>query len=126
MHRILETVTTLGTAASSLGLGGLPTDAFIERFSAQLDRLMGREVARPVVDTAVGTVDSIIADTSTFVLRTDEDSVVTITVTDSTTFTLDGNDSTRDAALQVGRKATVTHEDGAASLVAVTTETEPG
>lgn len=126
MNRLLETATTLGTAASSLGMGGVSTDAFIQRFAAHLDGLMGRDVARIMADTAIGTIETVAADTNTFVLRTDEDAVVTITFTGSTTFTLDGNDSTREEALQVGRKATVTHEDGAASIVAVSTEIEPG
>lgn len=126
MNRILETATSLGTAVSSMGLCGLPTDAFIERFAAHLDLLRGDTMVRVLADTAVGTVESVAADTSTFVLRTDEDAVVTITFSDSTSFTLDGNESTREEALQVGRKASVTHEDGKASMVAVTTETEPG
>lgn len=106
------------TAACSLGLMCVSTDGFIERLDSVLTEF--RTVA--AADIASGTIESVANDANTFVLRSDQESSMTVTVTQTTSYTLNGNESTRDAALAAGRRATVMHENGVASSVDVVTE----
>lgn len=68
-----------------------------------------------------GTIQRVAPDGSSFVL-TVEERQVTVQVHERTKFTLNGEASTKEAALVAGRNATVTVTDGTASKVAVTHE----
>ena len=75
-----------------------------------------------------GTIKSVDAQAKTFVL-TREPSPMTFTVNDKTVFTLDGKESTFEAAIKADRKASVTYVRGdaqtrTASKVQVTTATK--
>lgn len=75
-----------------------------------------------------GVIREVKAESNEFVLEVsnpgtlEDDQKMTIRVNDVTRYTLDGKDSSMSEALQVDRKATVTHKDGLASLVEVRTE----
>lgn len=111
-------------AVSALGLVGLSPESFVAQFDAALTDFRRVDVGADVLgDTASGMIQSVASDTSTFVIRMDQqDATISIKWTETTTYTLDGNETTRAAALIVGRKAVVTHENGVATNVAVTTE----
>ncbi|MEZ6233800.1 MAG: hypothetical protein R3B68_06385 [Phycisphaerales bacterium] len=119
------------TAACSLGLMGLSTDAFVDRFDAVLaeyrpDRGAECRVEAAAVASIAGTIKSVSEDGAGFVLVPDErDEEITISVQDTTVYTLNGITSSRDEALAAGRSATVTHQDNVASRVDVTTPIDP-
>ena len=68
-----------------------------------------------------GVIDGVADDHASFTLRTAEESV-TISVTDQTAYTLNGEASTMGEAVKAGRDAKVTHTDMVAAQVDVTTE----
>ena len=68
--------------------------------------------------TAEGTVKSADAKAMSFVLTGADKKDITIKVTKDTKYTLDGKDSTMEAALKAGNTAKVTHTDMTASKVA--------
>jgi hypothetical protein len=78
-------------------------------------------IAHRALAESSGRIDSVSLDTSSFVLRTDND-IVTLKVNDDTVYMLDGNTSTRDEALKVGHAAKVQHDDGTASRVEATSD----
>jgi hypothetical protein len=92
---------------------GLPVGADLSAHAEQGFALFGEE------HTASGTIKSVDAGSSKFVLTT-SDGDKTISVTNSTKYTLDGKDAAMADALKVGYTARVTHSDAKASLVAVT------
>ena len=72
---------------------------------------------------ASGAIANIDTDNSSFVLKVSEELATTYTYNDETKWTLNGIDSTRDAVLKDGAKATVTaNDEGVALMVAVASE----
>jgi len=69
-----------------------------------------------VYDTSAGTVESVDVAKNTFSLKVGERSQ-TVTLTKDTTFSLDGQASTRDAVLKPGAHVSVTHTAGTATKV---------
>jgi len=67
-------------------------------------------------DTSAGTVESVDVAKGTFTLKVGERSE-TVTLTKDTTFSLDGQTSTRDAVLKPGAHVSVTHTAGTATKV---------
>ena len=70
--------------------------------------------------TAEGVIKSVDATGSSFVISTgvgNDKKDVTIKFNNDTKYTLDGKDSTKDAALVVGHRAKVTHTNSVASRV---------
>ena len=88
--------------------------------------------SRHASETVEGVIESVMLDRNEFVLQVKSDAIlmgskeITIKVHDTTRYTLDGEDSTRDIALKPDREAKVSHEEGLASRVDVRTATNPG
>lgn len=88
--------------------------------------------ARSSVQTVEGRIEQVMLDRNEFILEVKSDGLlmgskeITIKVHDKTHYTLDGEDSTRDAALKPEREAKVSHEESLASRVDVRTATNPG
>lgn len=88
--------------------------------------------ARSSTQTLEGTIEKIMLDRNEFILQVKSDGLlmgsreITIKVHDKTRYTLDGEDSTRDAALKPDREAKVSHEENLASRVDVRTAKKPG
>ena len=103
------------------GAAGVSPEMFVERLSGLLCEY---RLVETQADTLSGVIESIAADTDTFVLRTQDDATVTVTVTisDQTSYTLNGAEVSREEALVAKRHATVTHEAGIASRVDVVIE----
>ena len=68
-----------------------------------------------------GEIASIAEDGTSFVLKAGDDEV-TVKVTESTKYMVDGKESAKGDALKVGAKAQVTHEEGTASKVEIATK----
>jgi|GEM_PF-3342661 len=84
--------------------------------------------ASPMEETVVrGEIVSVSTINNQFVIRTAgtpeaPGEQVAVRVTDDTSYTLDGDDSTMEEALEEGRRATATMSEGVAIRVAVETE----
>lgn len=72
--------------------------------------------------SASGTIEKYDAASNSFTLRTGEDKTMEFKVTKETTYTLNGQAATKEQALKVGAKATVSHKDKSATSVAVITD----
>src|SRR5262245_53373636 len=94
---------------------GLSVGAGLSAHAEQGFALFGEE------HVASGTIKSVDAGASKFVLTTN-DGDKTISVTNSTKYTLDGKDSTMSDALKVGYTARVTHADSKATMVATSSK----
>ncbi len=78
--------------------------------------------------TDEGVIKSVDLEARSFVLAIGSDDAIrdlTVKVSDKTAFTLNGQESSMERALAAGHKAKVTHVDGKASSVDVTTSREP-
>ncbi len=113
---------SLLTALCAASLGAAPALAGVspESFVSSLQRVIVAEA-----ETADGEIGSVASDKSSFALKIAGGKVMTIRVSDKTTYTLDGKASDQDSALSIGRKASVRHEDGLASKVDVSTKGLP-
>lgn len=92
---------------------GLPIGAGLSAHAEQGLAVFAQE------QVASGTIKSVDAGASKFVLTTSNGDV-TVSVTNSTKYTLDGKDAAMADALKAGHTARVTHTDSKASLVAAT------
>jgi len=111
---------TIFVATYALTLGATPAVLGVnpESFMESLNRVM----AEAAMDNAEGTIFSVDAAGTHFVLRQADDELVTIGINEKTKYTLDGEKSDRHSALMVGRTAKVAHDKGVASQVDVSTK----
>ena len=107
---------TLSTAPAMAGVSP-------EAFAHSLQQVMAASAMD--AESASGEIMSIAKDKTSFELKPTDDERVSIRVNDSTVYVLDGKRVERDTALSVGRTATVTHKDGLASRVEVTSVKDP-
>lgn len=113
MYGLLSTV-----CAVALNTGSAVTGVSPESFVASFQHVLAEE-------TVEGEIKGIGEEMDSFVLQTNEMQSVTIFVNDKTSYTLDGEEATREDVLKVGLDAKVTHEDGLATSVAARSE-NPG
>lgn len=103
------------TAAALTFIGVTP-----EAFTAHVQTVL---TAQPTESQTVkGTISKIGEEQKSFTIKAEDDKEQTIKVDEKTRYLLNGEESTKDMVLRVGRKVTVMHKDGLASSVDAKTE----
>lgn len=115
------------TSICAASLTATPAVAAVtpEAFVDSMRSALAGQAAAIALETVTGTIAEIDAETSSLVLNTTDDEPVTVRLGEKTEYLLDGKRVERDEALKKGRKATVTHADGLASRVEVSTTAPP-
>lgn len=94
-----------------------------ETFTVQLQSVVAELYAHDeTTDTDEGVIISVDPEEEFFVLGTAENTRIRIEVDDATEYYLDGEQSTKEKVLRIGRNATVAHTERKAVRVDVTTE----